>query len=174
MIEYELIEAVHSLHLALKNRKTKGIYQLIAAMVLFNIGYYVFYASYVPFQTANGLSYFSVFVIQMLNTVAQIGIFLIVLEKLRKPTLHRDYVAATLLRAVSYAAILASMFLPIAFFYTINIFAYMLAGVALAFWNLRHPCSFTARSAARRRATTLAYGPGSWPLRRGRLRLHRA
>lgn len=132
-IEYSLMEQAHE---ANTGKKAKSIHQLLVAIVLFNIGYYVFFASYIPFQISFHLSYQDVFVIQIANALSQITVFFFILRMMRKPDLHKYYLGSTILRNVAYLSMIASIVLPVTIFYAANIIAYVIAGCAIALWNL--------------------------------------
>ncbi len=132
-LEYGLVQRVRSM---VHSKRKRSLYKLLFAIVLFNLGYYVFYSSYVPFQLSFGLSYTDIFMIQLLNGLAQVGAFLILLEMVKRPMLHRYFVASSGLRGAAYIAMAVSVFMPVAVMYTLNAFAYMLGGAVIAFWNL--------------------------------------
>lgn len=132
-LEYGLINKVRSM---LRNKKKRSLYKLLFAIVLFNTGYYIFYASYVPFQISFGLSYTDVFVIQLLNGLAQIAAFLVLLRMVRRPMLHRYFVTSSGLRGASYIIMAVSAFVPLGLMFSLNAFAYMVGGAVIAFWNL--------------------------------------
>lgn len=132
-IEYGLVEKLRTM---LRSKRKRSMYKLLFAIVLFNTGYYVFYASYVPFLVNFSLSYSDVFAIQVLNGLAQIGAFLILLEMIRRPMLHRYFVASSGFRGAAYIVMAASAFVPLGLMFTLNVFAYMLGGAVIAFWNL--------------------------------------
>lgn len=139
MVEYNLIDRLQSMvkrRFRTQSRRRRSLYWLLFAIVLFNIGYYVFYASYVPFQVGAGLSYSDVFVIQLFNALAQLCAFIVMLQMIKRPMLHRYFVGSSALRGVAYLVMLASVFMPVASLFAANLFAYMIGGVAIAFWNL--------------------------------------
>ncbi len=123
------------LHNTIKNFEKKRVYQLLGAIVLFNVGYYLFNTSYIPYLKLSGLDYSSIFIINMLNGLAQICIFLMIIRIRKGFRLGRWYTKAIAYRSLSYVIALISMFIPSLFFQA-NIIAYIIAGLSYAIWNL--------------------------------------
>ncbi len=127
-----MIKRVHN---AILNVEKKRIYQLLGAIVLFNIGYYLFNTSYIPYLKIYGLSYSSIFTINLVNSIAQIAIFIYIIKIKRGMHLNKLYTQSIFYRSSGYAIAILAVFVP-GFFFATNIISYMIAGFAYAIWNL--------------------------------------
>ena len=127
-----MIKRIHDIVL---NVERKRIYQLLGAIVLFNIGYYLFNTSYVPYLKIYGLDYSSIFTINLVNAIAQIIVFVYIIKIKKGMHLNRLYTRSIFYRSSGYAIAVIAIFFPGLFFAT-NILGYMIAGFAYAIWNL--------------------------------------
>ncbi len=138
IVELNLVERLQRAlrHHGPISKRKRSLHWLLFAIALFNAGYYVFYASYIPFQIAAGLSYSAIFVIQLFNAFAQAAAFILILEMIKRPRLHLYFVSSSAVRAIVYMLMLASLFVPLSYFFELNLAAYAIGGFVIAFWNL--------------------------------------
>lgn len=127
---------VERIRAGLRNKKTRHIYALLATISLFSAALYMFNTSYVPYLRANAVAYNNIFLISILNGIAQVCIYLLVLSLIKRVNLNIYYRASTLIRGIAYLmTFLPIMVLP-AYFLMFNLAAYFLAGLAYAVWNV--------------------------------------
>jgi MFS family permease len=132
LLGYTFIEHMLS---NLKNKNTKSIYQLMVAIALFNLGFYIFYASFIPFQRVSGLTYSNIFVISLANVLAQILLFIMII-RLKRFNLQKYYLCSITLIGTAYLIAMLSEFFPLGLFYYINMSAYVIVGLSFGLWNL--------------------------------------
>ncbi len=128
-----LIERIHK---SLRKRRTRSIYLLLAAIAVFNFGAVMFNTSYIPYLRAFGITYSNVFLINVLNGVAQLLIYAVVLYFVTQVVLRRYYALATITRSMSYLIAIIPLLAFSGFAFQINVVAYFLAGLAYAYWNI--------------------------------------
>ncbi|MGC8479570.1 MAG: MFS transporter [Candidatus Micrarchaeia archaeon] len=119
----------------IKDIKKRSVYQLLGAIILFNIGYYIFNTGYVPYLNQNGLQYSDIFLINLANAIAQIIVFVFIIKIKKGIKTERVYMASTTYRSMGYFVALVTIFIPELFF-VLNILAYSIAGFSYALWNL--------------------------------------
>lgn len=132
LLEYNLIEHIRS---NLADDNTKRIYQLMTAIALFNLAFFIFYTSLIPFQRFSGLTYSNIFIIQLASILVEIPTFFFMV-RLRSFDLKGYYLSSVTLMGTAYTLVILSSFLPTGGLYAINIAAYAIVGFAFAFWNL--------------------------------------
>lgn len=127
---------VESIHKSLKKKRTRNIYILLVAIALFNFGSVMFNTSYIPYLRFFGLTYSDVFLMNVLNGIAQLLVYALVLYFVTSVALKSYYTLATLTRSIAYLLAILPIFLFHHFFFQINILVYYIAGLAYAYWNI--------------------------------------
>ena len=120
---------------AVKKIKKRKVFQLLGAIVLFNLAYYIFNTSYIPYLNYLGLSYNNIFLINLMNVLAQVLVFIVIIKLKNKLKVGRIYVIGVIYRSLGYVVAGAAAFLP-AFFFPANVVAYIICGFSYALWNL--------------------------------------
>lgn len=127
---------IDRLRAGLTNRKTRNIYVLLGTIALFNLGLFLFNASYIPYLSTNSVSNSGIFLINIINNGAQLGVYALVLSFVKRLKLKESYKASTLVRGAGYGLALLPLFAVQNYFFAINVIAYMISGIAYAFWNI--------------------------------------
>ncbi|HUC38757.1 MAG TPA: MFS transporter [Candidatus Acidoferrum sp.] len=128
-----LIEKIHK---SLRKKRTRSIYTLLIAVALFNLGSVMFNTAYVPYLRYFGITYSNIFLINVINGIAQLLIYAVVLYFVTQVVLKRYYTLATITRSVSYFVAIIPIFVFTSLAFQINIIAYFIAGLAYAYWNI--------------------------------------
>ncbi len=129
----QLIERIRS---GLKNEKIRHIYALLATISLFEVGLFLFNTSYIPYLSANSVSYNDIFLINIMNSLAQLSVYLLVLSFIRKVNLDSYYKMSTIVRSIGYVVAFVPVMLLPAYFLAFNLAGYFIAGIAYAVWNV--------------------------------------
>ncbi len=132
MISSNTIIRIRKTILKIEKRR---VYQLLGAIILFNLGYYIFNTSYVPYLNEHGLSYSNIFIINLANAIAQIIVFVAIIRIRKNLKLGRSYMIGITYRSIGYITAALASFMPM-FFFSANILAYALSGFSYAVWNL--------------------------------------
>ena len=128
-----LIEDLHNIF----NVKHRNLYLLLLAIALLNGAMNLFNTSYIPYLQSFGLSYSSIFSINIANSVAQLLVYLaLAYLVLRKINLHRYYSISVLTRGASYIFMALPLIATVGAFFYINLAGYAIAGIAYAMWNI--------------------------------------
>lgn len=128
---------ITKIHKSLRKKRTRRIYTLLSAIALFNLGSMMFNTSYIPYLRVHGLTYGSVFLINVLNSMGQFLIYAIVLFFVTQAVdLRRYYRLATITRSASYLIAIVPLFVLAGIFFELNIVLYFIAGLAYAYWNI--------------------------------------
>ncbi len=117
-------------------KRVKRIYTLFIAISLFNLGSAVFNTSYIPYLRSFGIAYGNVFLINLLNGLAQLLIYAVVLVIAKRIDIGNYYKTATALRSASYLIAIVPIFVLTGVFLQLNIILYFMAGIAYAYWNI--------------------------------------
>ncbi len=130
---YRLIEKIRA---GLSNKKIRNIYILLASIGLFDVGLYLFNTSYIPYLSAHSISFSNIFLVSILNGVAQLGVYAAVISFIRKINLGTSYLASNIIRVGGYLlAVIPALAIPI-YFLAFNMVGYAVAGVGYAIWNM--------------------------------------
>ncbi len=140
-----------------KSRPGRGVLALLSAIALFNLSYYIFYASYIPYQRSAGMPYNEIFIVQFVNIIVQISVFAALILVVRMD-MQKYALSSTSIRGLSYIAVLLSMFMPLSLFYGMNLLAYGLIGLSSALWSV----SSTVMLYNRIRGKRYGYYIGVW------------
>ena len=132
MISSNTIIRIRKTILRIEKRR---VYQLLGAIILFNLGYYIFNTSYVPYLNEHGLSYSNIFIINLANAVAQIIVFVAIIRIRKNLKLGKSYMIGIMYRSIGYIMAASAAFIPMLFF-SVNILAYAISGFSYAVWNL--------------------------------------
>jgi MFS family permease len=128
---------ITKIHKSLRKKRTRRIYTLLSAIALFNLGSMMFNTSYIPYLRVHGLTYGSVFLINVLNSMGQFLIYAIVLFFVTQAVdLRRYYRLATITRSASYLIAIVPLFVLAGIFFELHIVLYFIAGLAYAYWNI--------------------------------------
>ncbi|MEM0200794.1 MAG: MFS transporter [Candidatus Micrarchaeaceae archaeon] len=129
------ISTLQRIRNTIKNIQKHDVYMLLIAIAFFNLGYYIFNTAYVPYLSANGLTYNNIFLINFSNAIAQIIVFIFIIKIKKGIKPGRVYLTGITYRTLGYFIAAVSVFMPL-FFLSINIIAYSIAGFSYAIWNL--------------------------------------
>lgn len=117
-------------------KRNRQIYLILAAMSLFNLGLYLFNTSYIPFLDHNGITYGSIFIINIANSFGQIFVYGAVMLAIRNFRINLYYRSASFIRALGYFIAFLPMLIIPAYLLYFNIFAYFIAGIGYSIWNV--------------------------------------
>ncbi len=120
----------------LSDERVRNIYALLATIALFNLGMYLFNSSYIPYLRGQSLSYSDIFLINIINSAAQLLVYGVFIALVRKINLGRYYKAATVFRTIGYAMTFVPFLLIDGGFLYLNIAGYAITGLAYAMWNV--------------------------------------
>ncbi len=130
---YRLIQKIAA---GLVNKKIRNIYILLAAIGLFNASMYLFNTSYIPYLSAHSISYSNIFLVNILNSVAQLCIYISVILLIRKINLGTSYLASNIVRMSGCFLVAVPAILIPTYFLELNIIGYFIAGIGYAVWNI--------------------------------------
>ncbi|MCL5427817.1 MAG: MFS transporter [Candidatus Marsarchaeota archaeon] len=129
----KLIEDLHKVF----DIRHRNLYVLLLAIAMLNGAMNLFNTSYIPYLESFGLSYGSIFGINIVNTIAQLSVYVaLAYLVLRKMNLHRYYGVSVIARGFSYIFMSLPLLAAVGAFFYINLAGYAIAGIAYAMWNI--------------------------------------
>ena len=131
------IMLIKRMHSGLRSVRTRRIYILLAAIALFNFGIILIITSYIPYLRTHGLTYSNIFLLNVLNSIAQMAVYVTVfLFVTRALDPRKHYAPAIAARSVAYVIAIVPLFVLAGAFLQLNLILYILAGFAYAYWNI--------------------------------------
>ncbi len=129
----KLIERLHRIF----DGEYRNFEMLLVAIALFNGGMNLFNTSYIPYLKRFGMSYSSIFAINIVNAFFQLSVYLAVAYLFtRRTDLHRYYSASAWIRGASYIIVIVPLFVAFGTFFYTNMVGYAFGGIAYAMWNI--------------------------------------
>lgn len=120
----------------LPSGNNKQLHTLFLSIVLFNMGFYLFYTPYVPFLHSRGISAGGIFFISLIGIVGQGLVYFGMLKRRGRDNQSRKYFVSVLYRIAAFAMITASAAFAFWALFATNIVANLLYGFSYGVWNI--------------------------------------